>query len=43
VWRPVGFGKISSWFLLVIISFIIVAQLKHVKEGLGRYRTPPRK
>jgi uncharacterized membrane protein YoaT (DUF817 family) len=43
VWRPVGFGKISSWFLLVIISFIIVAQLKHVKEGLGRYRTPPRR
>jgi uncharacterized membrane protein YoaT (DUF817 family) len=30
-WRLVGFGKISSWFLLVIISFIIVAQLKHVK------------
>ena len=31
-WRLVGFGKISSWFLLVIISFIIVAQLKHVKQ-----------
>lgn len=30
-WRIVGFSKISSWFLLVIISVIIVAQLKHVK------------
>lgn len=32
-WRLVGFGKISSWFLLVIISVIIVAQLKYVKAG----------
>lgn len=30
-WHIVGFGKISSWFLLIIISFIIVAQLKYVK------------
>jgi uncharacterized membrane protein YoaT (DUF817 family) len=30
-WRLVSFSKISSWFLLVIISVIIVAQLKHVK------------
>lgn len=34
-WQPVGLGKISSWFLLVIISVIIVAQLKHVKAGRG--------
>lgn len=32
-WELVGSGKISSWFLLVIISVIIVAQLKHVKAG----------
>jgi len=32
-WRLVGFDKISSWFLLVIISVIIVAQLKYVKAG----------
>lgn len=32
-WRMVSFSKISSWFLLVIISVIIVAQLKHVKAG----------
>jgi uncharacterized membrane protein YoaT (DUF817 family) len=31
-WTLVGFGKISSWFLLVIISFIIVAYLKHYKK-----------
>lgn len=31
-WNMVGLGKISSWYLLVIISFILVANLKHVKE-----------
>jgi uncharacterized membrane protein YoaT (DUF817 family) len=33
-WSLVSFGKISSWFLLVIVSFIIVAQLKHVKGSV---------
>lgn len=33
-WRLVHIGKISSWFLLVVISVIIVAQLKHVKMQL---------
>ncbi|MBM7563954.1 DUF817 domain-containing protein [Paenibacillus sacheonensis] len=32
-WRLVSVSKISSWFLLVIISVIIVAQLKHVKAS----------
>ncbi|MCG7408250.1 DUF817 domain-containing protein [Paenibacillus sp. ACRRX] len=32
-WRIVGVSKISSWFLLAIISVIIVAQLKHVKAS----------
>jgi len=32
-WHLVSFSKISSWFLLVIISVIIVAQLKHVKAN----------
>ncbi|NQX49214.1 DUF817 domain-containing protein [Paenibacillus tritici] len=41
-WRLVGFGKISSWFLLVIISVIIVAQLKHVKAGLTGSSKSPR-
>lgn len=31
VWQIVSFGKISSWFLLVIISFVIVADLKYVR------------
>ncbi|WP_391204291.1 DUF817 domain-containing protein [Psychrobacillus sp. L4] len=31
-WSLVPIGKISSWFLLVIISVIIVAQLKRVKN-----------
>jgi uncharacterized membrane protein YoaT (DUF817 family) len=31
-WHLVHFAKISSWSLLVIFSFLIVAQLKHVKE-----------
>lgn len=30
-WTLVELGKLSSWALLVIVSFIIVAQLKHVK------------
>ncbi|HEX7897671.1 MAG TPA: DUF817 domain-containing protein [Planctomycetota bacterium] len=30
-WRPVGLGKIGSWGLLVILSFILVADLKHLK------------
>jgi uncharacterized membrane protein YoaT (DUF817 family) len=31
-WHVVGIQKISSWFLLVIISFIIVAYLKYFKK-----------
>jgi uncharacterized membrane protein YoaT (DUF817 family) len=31
IWKLVHIGKISSWFLLVIISIIIVANLKHFK------------
>lgn len=31
-WSLVSFKIISSWYLLVIISFILVAYLKHVKE-----------
>ncbi|MDF1663814.1 MAG: DUF817 domain-containing protein [Planctomycetota bacterium] len=30
-WALVSFGKMSSWMLLVILSFIIVADLKFVK------------
>jgi uncharacterized membrane protein YoaT (DUF817 family) len=32
-WAVVSAGKISSWALLVIVTFIIVADLKHVREG----------
>jgi len=35
-WQIVSFSKISSWFLLVIISVIIVAQLKHVKANMAK-------
>nr|WP_239588181.1 DUF817 domain-containing protein [Gracilibacillus alcaliphilus] len=31
-WGLVHLGKISSWLLLVIVSFLIVAMLKHIKE-----------
>jgi uncharacterized membrane protein YoaT (DUF817 family) len=34
-WQMVAWHKITSWGLLVIVSFIIVAQLKRVKEGRG--------
>jgi len=32
-WASVSTGKISSWGLLVIVTFILVADLKHVREG----------
>jgi uncharacterized membrane protein YoaT (DUF817 family) len=32
VWDVVSTNKITSWFLMVIISFIIVAYLKHYKR-----------
>jgi uncharacterized membrane protein YoaT (DUF817 family) len=32
-WAIVSTGKISSWALLVIVTFIIVSDLKHVREG----------
>lgn len=35
-WEVVSYSKITSWFLMVIISFIIVAYLKHVKAGLRK-------
>jgi uncharacterized membrane protein YoaT (DUF817 family) len=35
-WTAVSFQKFSSWFLLVIISFLIVADLKHVRERRSR-------
>lgn len=31
LWHPVALAKMSSWSLLVIFSFLTVAQLKHVK------------
>jgi uncharacterized membrane protein YoaT (DUF817 family) len=39
-WEAVSLHKITSWFLLVIISFIVVAYLKHFKEERGRKDAP---
>ncbi len=36
VWNAVSVQKISSWFLMVIISFIIVSYLKHYKKEHSR-------
>jgi len=33
-WRGVSLHILSSWFLLVIVSFILVADLEHVREKL---------
>jgi uncharacterized membrane protein YoaT (DUF817 family) len=33
-WNIVSTGKITSWFLMVIISFILVAYLKHFKKHI---------
>ncbi|MEO7719769.1 MAG: DUF817 domain-containing protein [Capsulimonas sp.] len=35
-WGLVDPAKATSWFLLVVVTFLIVAQLKHVKEGRER-------
>lgn len=35
-WSIVHVSKFSSWFLLVIVSFMIVAQLKRVKSSMNR-------
>ncbi len=32
-WEVVSLQKISSWCLLVIVSFVIVADLKHARAG----------
>lgn len=37
-WEIVHIGKISSWLLLVIVSFMIVALLKHLKENRVQMR-----
>ena len=34
-WQIVDFSKFSSWFLLIIITIIIVANLKHLKARLN--------
>lgn len=34
VWTVVSMHKITSWFLMVIISFIIVSYLKHYKKNV---------
>lgn len=39
-WEVVSLQKISSWCLLVIVSFVIVADLKHARAG--RRRRGPR-
>ncbi|MCC2631005.1 MAG: putative integral rane protein [Candidatus Paceibacter sp.] len=34
VWHVVSTQKVTSWFLMVIISFILVAYLKHFKKNI---------
>ena len=34
IWRKVHIGKWSSWSLLVIMTFIIVVNLKHIKQTI---------
>jgi len=37
-WTMVHISKISSWLLLVIVSFLIVALLKHLKENQSQFK-----
>lgn len=36
VWNAVHFSKISSWALLVILSFVLIAKLKGIKSSLQK-------
>jgi len=42
-WHLVHAGKIGSWSLLVVMSFVIVADLKHLKQRLGHVPAATRK
>ncbi len=35
VWHWVGFSKLSSWLLLFVVSFVLVLELKRLKESLA--------
>jgi uncharacterized membrane protein YoaT (DUF817 family) len=37
-WRMVSFGKISSWFLLVVLSIVIVIQLKFIRGKRRKFK-----
>jgi uncharacterized membrane protein YoaT (DUF817 family) len=39
-WRMVSVGKISSWFLLVVLSIVIVVQLKFIKGNIQKAKQP---
>lgn len=36
-WQPVGLGKLGSWFLLMPISYTLVAALNRPREMNGKY------
>ena len=33
-WKMVSLQKVNAWMLMSIVSFILVAQLKHVKSQM---------
>ncbi len=35
-WKMVSLGKISSWFLLIVLSIVIIAQLKLARERVNK-------
>jgi uncharacterized membrane protein YoaT (DUF817 family) len=37
-WRMVSLGKISSWFLLVVLSIVIVIQLKFIRGKRRKFK-----
>ena len=39
VWNVVSTNKITSWFLLVILSFVIVSSLKHFKYEVLKWKS----
>ena len=37
-WKMVSLGKISSWFLLIVLSIVIIAQLKLARERAVNFK-----
>lgn len=38
VWRPVGLAKLGAWYLLMLLSFVLVTRVHMPRRPIARYR-----